>query len=84
MDNKNVKSVFAPINGKVISLDEVPDPVFSDRVLGEAVPLYLEDGKIYSPVNGKISSIAVYTPCLWYWSDDGLEILIHFGLEQYR
>ena len=45
MDNKNVKSVFAPINGKVISLDEVPDPVFSDRVLGEAVPLYLKTEK---------------------------------------
>lgn len=81
MDNKNVKSVFAPINGKVISLDEVPDPVFSDRVLGEGCAIIPEDGKIYSPVNGKISSIADTRHAYGIESDDGLEILIHFGLE---
>lgn len=81
MDNKNVKSVFAPINGKVISLDEVPDPVFSDRVLGEGCAIIPEDGKIYSPVNGKISSIADTRHAYGIESDDGMEILIHFGLE---
>ena len=81
MDNKNVKSVFAPINGKVISLDKVPDPVFSDRVLGEGCAIIPEDGKIYSPVNGKISSIADTRHAYGIESDDGLEILIHFGLE---
>lgn len=81
MDNKNVKSVFAPINGKVISLDEVPNPVFSDRVLGEGCAIIPEDGKIYSPVNGKISSIADTRHAYGIESDDGLEILIHFGLE---
>jgi len=81
LDNKNVKSVFAPINGKVISLDEVPDPVFSDRVLGEGCAIIPEDGKIYSPVNGKISSIADTRHAYGIESDDGLEILIHFGLE---
>lgn len=81
MNNKNVKSVFAPINGKVISLDEVPDPVFSDRVLGEGCAIIPEDGKIYSPVNGKISSIADTRHAYGIESDDGLEILIHFGLE---
>ena len=81
MDNKNVKSVFAPINGKVISLDEVPHPVFSDRVLGEGCAIIPEDGKIYSPVNGKISSIADTRHAYGIESDDGLEILIHFGLE---
>lgn len=45
MDNKNVKSVFAPINGKVISLDEVPDPVFLTEFLEKAVPLYLKTEK---------------------------------------
>lgn len=81
MDNKNVRSVIAPINGKVISLDEVPDPVFSDRVLGEGCAVIPEDGKIYSPVNGKISSIADTCHAYGIESDDGLEILIHFGLE---
>lgn len=81
MENKNLKTVIAPINGKVISLDEVPDPVFSDRVLGDGCAIIPEDGKIYSPVNGKISSIADTFHAYGIESDDGLEILIHFGLE---
>lgn len=81
MENKNLKTVIAPINGKVISLDEVPDPVFTDRVLGDGCAIIPEDGKIYSPVNGKISSIADTFHAYGIESDDGLEILIHFGLE---
>lgn len=81
MENKNLKTVIAPINGKVISLDEVPDPVFSERVLGDGCAIIPEDGKIYSPVNGKISSIADTFHAYGIESDDGLEILIHFGLE---
>lgn len=81
MENKNLKTIIAPINGKVISLDEVPDPVFSDRVLGDGCAIIPEDGKIYSPVNGKISSIADTFHAYGIESDDGLEILIHFGLE---
>lgn len=81
MENKNLKTVIAPINGKVISLDEVPDPVFSESVLGDGCAIIPEDGKIYSPVNGKISSIADTFHAYGIESDDGLEILIHFGLE---
>ncbi len=73
--------ICSPLNGKAVSLDSVPDPVFSDRVLGDGCAVIPSDGKIYSPVNGEISSIAETNHAYSFSSDDGLEVLVHFGLE---
>ncbi|MBO5377515.1 MAG: PTS glucose transporter subunit IIA, partial [Ruminiclostridium sp.] len=73
--------ICSPLNGKAVSLDVVPDPVFSDRVLGDGCAVIPSDGKIYSPVNGEISSIAETNHAYGFSSDDGLEVLVHFGLE---
>lgn len=73
--------IVSPINGKVIPLDQVPDPVFSDKVLGDGCAVIPDDGKIYSPVDGEISSIAETKHAYGFSSDNGLEILVHFGLE---
>ena len=74
-------NICSPLNGKAVSLDSVPDPVFSDRVLGDGCAVIPSDGKIYSPVNGEISSIAETNHAYGFSSDDGLEVLVHFGLE---
>ena len=73
--------ICSPLNGKAVSLDSVPDPVFSDRVLGDGCAVIPSDGKIYSPVNGEISSIAETNHAYGFSSDDGFEVLVHFGLE---
>ena len=73
--------ICSPLDGKAVSLDSVPDPVFSDRVLGDGCAVIPSDGKIYSPVNGEISSIAETNHAYGFSSDDGLEVLVHFGLE---
>ena len=76
-----LKGVYAPLNGKVVSLDEVPDPVFADKVLGEGCAIIPTDGKIYSPVNGVVSSVPETLHAYGLTSDEDLEVLIHFGLE---
>lgn len=84
MDKKIRKEcikICSPLNGKVVPLDDVPDPVFSDRVLGDGCAIIPSDGKIYSPVNGKISSVAETKHAYGISSEDGFEILIHYGLE---
>lgn len=80
-ENKKVLKITAPLSGKIITLDEVPDPVFSDRVLGDGCAVIPDDGKIYSPVDGEISSVADTLHAYSIKSDDSPEILIHFGLE---
>ena len=78
---RKLLKICSPLNGKAVSLDSVPDPVFSDRVLGDGCAVIPSDGKIYSPVNGEISSIAETNHAYGFSSDDGLEVLVHFGLE---
>ena len=73
--------ICSPLNGTVATLDSVPDPVFSEKVLGDGCAVVPTDGKIYSPVDGEISSIAETNHAYGFSSDDGLEILVHFGLE---
>ena len=79
--NKRVTDIASPLSGKVIPLSEVPDPVFSEKVLGDGCAVLPSDGKIYSPVDGEISSVAETKHAYGFSSEDGLEILVHFGLE---
>lgn len=76
-----VLSVSSPLNGKAVPLADVPDPVFSDKVLGDGCAVIPDDGKLYSPVNGEVSSIAETKHAYGFTSEDGLEVLVHFGLE---
>ena len=73
--------ITSPLSGRVIPLDEVPDPVFSDRILGEGCAVLPSDGKLYSPVDGTVSSIADSLHAYGFLSDDGCEVLVHLGLE---
>lgn len=77
----NGLSVIAPVSGKIVPLSEVPDPVFSDKVLGDGVAIIPENGKILSPVDGEISSVTDTLHAYGFHSNDGLDILVHFGLE---
>ena len=74
-------SVYAPLNGQAVALEQVPDEVFSEKVLGDGLGIIPSDGKVYSPVNGEISSVAETLHAYGFASDDGLEILVHVGLD---
>lgn len=79
---KNVKwFVSSPLNGQAVPLEQVPDEVFSQKVLGDGLAIIPSDGKIFSPVNGEISSVAETKHAYGFTSEDGLEVLVHFGLE---
>lgn len=74
-------TVLAPLTGKAVSLSEVPDPVFAEKVIGDGIAIIPEDGKIVSPVDGEISSIAETGHAYGFTEDNGLEVLVHVGLE---
>ena len=78
---KVLEVIFAPLTGKAVPLSEVPDPVFSDKVLGDGVAIIPADGKIVSPVNGEISTVAETGHAYGFTSEGGQEILVHVGLE---
>lgn len=74
-------AVYAPLKGKVVSLADVPDPVFSDKVLGDGVAIIPSDGDIYSPVDGELTTIAESGHAFGFQTDEGVELLVHVGLE---
>jgi len=82
---KAISKIKAPISGTAVSLDNVSDKVFSDRILGDGCAVIPDKKsgniKIYSPVNGTVSTIAETFHAYGFTSDDGLNILVHFGLE---
>ena len=80
-NNPAKQMLLAPLNGKVIPLDQVQDDVFSQKVLGDGVAIQPENGKLYSPVDGEISSIAETLHAYGFSTEDGLEILVHVGMD---
>ena len=74
-------AIVSPMKGRVLPLAEVPDSVFSDRILGDGCAILPTEGKIYSPVNGTVTSVADAKHAYGFLSDDGKEVLVHVGLE---
>ena len=73
--------VQAPLNGRAVPLTEVPDEVFSQLVLGDGIAIIPEDGKLLSPVDGEVTTVAETLHAYGFTTEDGLEILVHLGLD---
>lgn len=71
----------AAVNGTLISLEDVPDPVFSQKMMGEGFAIIPSDGHVVSPVNGSITTIFPTWHAIGITSDLGKEIIVHMGLD---
>jgi len=74
-------SVYSPINGKLLSLEEVPDPVFSQKMMGDGLAIEPTDGKVVSPIDGEVIQVFPTKHAIGLKAKNGAEILIHIGLE---
>ncbi|HEM6421698.1 TPA: PTS glucose transporter subunit IIA [Streptococcus suis] len=75
------KNVFSPLSGQILPLEKVNDATFSKKMLGEGVAIIPKDGKVYAPFDGAITSLFPTKHAIGLTSDEGVELLIHFGLE---
>lgn len=73
--------ITAPIKGEVIPLTEVKDPTFATGILGEGFAVVPAEGKVYAPFDGTCDSIFDTLHAMALISDNGVELLIHVGLE---
>lgn len=73
--------VLAPVNGTIYDLSKVNDEVFSQKLMGEGFAAQTEDGDIYSPVSGEVGMIFPTKHAIIVATDDGLEVLIHMGID---
>lgn len=75
------KNVFSPLSGQILPLEKVNDATFSKKMLGEGVAIIPKDGKVYAPFDGTVTSLFPTKHAIGLTSDEGVELLIHFGLE---
>ena len=79
--NKGKKVVLAPMTGKSVPITEVPDAVFSGKVLGDGVGIEPSGGKVVAPVDGTVVQVAETLHAVCMESDGGAEIIIHLGID---
>ncbi|MBC6349561.1 glucose PTS transporter subunit IIA [Lactobacillus melliventris] len=77
----NTIKILAPVAGEVINLEDVNDPVFSQKKLGEGFAVKPSSGKIVSPVTGKVIMVAETKHALGLQTADGVEVMLHLGID---
>ena len=77
----NPNHVYAPMAGEAVDISQVPDPTFSSGMMGNGIAIQPTDGKVCSPVNGTVDTRFETGHAVTLVSDNGIEILIHVGLE---
>ena len=75
------KALFAPVKGKVISRGEIPDATFASGVLGDGVGIEPEVGEVVAPFDGEISSVTDTCHAVGSTGPEGMEVLIHVGVD---
>lgn len=76
-----IYKISAPVTGRCVPITEVPDATFSEKILGDGIAIIPENGKILSPVDGKVSTVAETKHAFGFLSEDGFDVLVHVGLE---
>ncbi|BCJ85053.1 phosphoenolpyruvate--protein phosphotransferase [Effusibacillus dendaii] len=74
-------TVYRPLPGAVVPIEQVPDKVFADKLLGDGVAVQAEDGCVHSPVEGEVVLLFPTLHALAIRTEHDLEIMIHIGLD---
>ena len=78
--NKSL-TIIAPISGKTMDLSKVPDPVFAEKMAGDGVAINSTGDTVVAPCDGTISLIMDSGHAFAITTDNGIELLVHVGLE---
>ena len=77
----NELEIFKCAQGDIVPIENVPDSVFADKLLGDGIAINPSNGEIISPVDGQVVMIQDSLHAIGIQSEDGIEILIHVGLD---
>ena len=75
------EEVYSVADGQVVALEQVEDPVFAQKMMGDGFAVEPANGNIVSPVTGTVTSIFPTKHALGLVTDSGLEVLVHIGLD---
>ena len=78
---KTTDKVYSPIEGEIIPISEVNDQVFASKMMGEGFAVLPSNGTIKAPISGVVKMIAPTKHAIGIVTDDGLELLLHLGID---
>lgn len=79
--SKVSEAIYSPITGEVKPLSEVNDPAFSEEIMGKGLAIQPSEGRVVSPVSGRVFSLSKSGHAIGLVSDNGAEMLIHIGID---
>lgn len=81
MTDKTNLQLFAPMSGPVIRLEEVPDPVFAEKMVGDGIAIDPTTSTVLAPISGRIVQIHPSNHAITIESAEGVQVLLHIGLD---
>jgi PTS system glucose-specific IIA component len=78
---KKQETILAPVTGRLVPIEEVPDPTFAEKMLGDGVAIVPSEGVVVAPMDSEVISIFSTKHAIGLKTKQGLEILIHIGLD---
>lgn len=79
-DIRNIE-IIAPLSGEIVNLEEVPDIVFAEKIVGDGIAIKPTGNKIVAPINGTIGKIFKTNHAFSIESETGIELFVHFGID---
>ncbi|WP_241650423.1 PTS sugar transporter subunit IIA, partial [Rosenbergiella collisarenosi] len=74
-------TLLTPMTGQVIALADIPDPTFAGGLLGQGIAILPTEGEVRAPFSGTVESIFITKHALGLRSEQGVEVLIHVGID---
>ncbi|MED0652614.1 PTS glucose transporter subunit IIA [Anoxybacillus geothermalis] len=75
------ETITAPLDGTIVPLEDVPDPVFAQNMMGDGIAIDPADGDVVAPVDGEIIQLFPTKHAIGLRSEAGVELLIHVGID---
>ncbi|TDB61081.1 PTS glucose transporter subunit IIA [Photorhabdus khanii] len=79
--NSGTIEIVAPLSGEIVNIEDVPDVVFAEKIVGDGIAIKPAGNKIVAPVDGTIGKIFETNHAFSIESDNGIELFVHFGID---
>lgn len=73
--------IYAPLSGEIVNIEDVPDVVFAEKIVGDGIAIKPTSSTIVAPADGTIGKIFETNHAFSIETDEGLELFVHFGID---
>lgn len=77
----NTIDIIAPLSGEIVAIEDVPDVVFAEKIVGDGIAIRPTGNKMVAPCDGEIGKIFETNHAFSLESDTGIELFVHFGID---